>query len=70
MSRGLQVLEEVLGRPPLYIREGGTIPALALFRQHLGVDTTVFAFGLEDDRIHSPNERCGLQGLRLYRVLG
>jgi acetylornithine deacetylase/succinyl-diaminopimelate desuccinylase-like protein len=35
---------------------GGTIPANALFLQALGAYTIVFAFGLQDERQHSPNE--------------
>jgi acetylornithine deacetylase/succinyl-diaminopimelate desuccinylase-like protein len=35
---------------------GGTIPANALFLKSLGAYTIVFAFGLEDERQHSPNE--------------
>ena len=46
-----------MGKPTLYYREGGTIPAMALLKKELGVDMTMFAFGLPDDRIHAPNER-------------
>lgn len=53
----LQVLKEVTGKPTLYYREGGTIPAMALMKKELGIDMTMFAFGLPDDRIHAPNER-------------
>ena len=53
----LQVLQEVTGKPTLYYREGGTIPAMALLKKELGIDMTMFAFGLPDDRIHAPNER-------------
>ncbi|KAF8071270.1 AZG1 [Scenedesmus sp. PABB004] len=51
-----RVLEEVMGAPPVFYRDGGTIPALAYFKSILGVDSTVFAFGL-GDHIHAPNER-------------
>ncbi len=58
--RGLQVagsvLREVYGREPYRIRMGGTIPANAMFLQLLGANTIVFAFGLEDEHQHSPNE--------------
>ena len=52
-----KVLEEVLGKPTLYYREGGTIPAMALLKKQLNIDMTMFSFGLPDDRIHAPNER-------------
>lgn len=35
---------------------GGTIPANALFLRALGTYTVVFAFGLQDEHQHSPNE--------------
>jgi acetylornithine deacetylase/succinyl-diaminopimelate desuccinylase-like protein len=35
---------------------GGTIPANAMFRSYLGAYTIVFAFGLNDELQHSPNE--------------
>jgi acetylornithine deacetylase/succinyl-diaminopimelate desuccinylase-like protein len=50
------VLQEVYGKAPYQLRMGGTIPANALFLQHLHAYTIVFAFGLQDERQHSPNE--------------
>ena len=50
-----------MGKPTLFYREGGTIPAMALLKKQLGVDMTMFSFGLPDDRIHAPNERFVLQ---------
>ena len=61
----LQVLQEVTGKPTLYYREGGTIPAMALLKKELDVDMTMFAFGLPDDRIHAPNERYAQSYVRL-----
>ena len=57
VSVHLQVLKEVTGKPTLYYREGGTIPAMALMKKELGIDMTMLAFGLPDDHIHAPNER-------------
>ncbi len=50
------VLSNLYGKEPYQIRMGGTIPANALFLQALGAYTIVFAFGLQDERQHSPNE--------------
>ena len=50
------VLQEVYEKEPYQIRIGGTIPANAIFLQHLQTYTIVFAFGLQDERQHSPNE--------------
>lgn len=52
-----KVLEKVMGRKPYFVRIGGTIPAAALIQSTLGIDVTMFAFGLPTDHIHSPNER-------------
>lgn len=46
-----------MGKPTLFYREGGTIPAMALLKNVLDIDMTMFSFGLPDDRIHAPNER-------------
>ncbi len=50
------ILKEVYGREPYRIRMGGTIPANAMFLSLLGAYTLVFAFGLQDELQHSPNE--------------
>jgi acetylornithine deacetylase/succinyl-diaminopimelate desuccinylase-like protein len=50
------VLRDLYGQEPYRIRMGGTIPANALFLEHLKVYTIVFAFGLPDERQHSTNE--------------
>ncbi|MBW1689480.1 MAG: dipeptidase [Deltaproteobacteria bacterium] len=50
------VLRDIYGREPYRIRSGGTVPVNFLFLQHLKAYTIVFAFGLRDERIHSPNE--------------
>lgn len=52
-----RVLKDIMGKDPMFERSGATIPAMALFQQHLGVETTAFGFGLPDDRVHAPNER-------------
>ncbi|UCF57632.1 MAG: M20/M25/M40 family metallo-hydrolase, partial [Deltaproteobacteria bacterium] len=50
------VLQDLYGKEPYQLRMGGTIPANALFLHHLEAYTIVFAFGLPDERQHSPNE--------------
>ncbi len=49
--------KRVFGREPLFVREGGTIPVVAIFKEQLGIDSVMMGFGLPDDRIHAPNER-------------
>ncbi len=45
------------GRDPVYVRTGGTIPVVADFQRLLGAEVVLVDMGLEDDRIHSPNEK-------------
>lgn len=49
--------EQVFGRRPVFLREGGSLPVVGLLQKHLGIQTVLMGFGLPDDRIHSPNER-------------
>ena len=51
------VLESMYGAPPMHTWMGGSIPVTAAFKKALEVDTTLFAFGLPDDRVHAPDER-------------
>jgi len=50
------VHQELYGKEPYYIRTGGSIPFCSLFREKLGVYTVNFAFGLQDERAHAPDE--------------
>lgn len=59
------VLHELYGREPLYPGFGGSIPALALFKQELSIVTTMFAFALKDENVHAPNEFARINLLRL-----
>jgi acetylornithine deacetylase/succinyl-diaminopimelate desuccinylase-like protein len=50
------VLEEIYGRAAYDVRTGGSIPVCTLLLQQLGVYTVNFAFGLDDEHIHAPDE--------------
>ncbi|MDX1501314.1 MAG: dipeptidase [Thermoanaerobaculia bacterium] len=49
--------EDVWGRPPVRIREGGSIPVVGTLADVLEVPVVLIGFGLPDDRLHSPNEK-------------
>ncbi len=46
---------------PVVIGMGGSIPVGGDFKRTLGLDTLFVGFGLDDDRIHSPNEKYDLR---------
>src|SRR5215469_1288369 len=48
------------GKKALAIGEGGSIPIVGDFKRVLGMDTILVGFALDDDRVHSPNEKFDL----------
>lgn len=52
------------GRPPLLIGCGGSLGAAESFQRVLGIPTLLFSFGLDDDRVHGPNEKFDLASFR------
>ncbi len=45
---------------PVFTRGGGSIPVVATFANELGSPTILMGLGLDDDRLHSPNEKFNL----------
>jgi acetylornithine deacetylase/succinyl-diaminopimelate desuccinylase-like protein len=55
-----RAIDRAFGKPPVFMREGGSIPVVAAFRELLAVDTLLLGWGLDDDNAHSPNEKFSL----------
>jgi acetylornithine deacetylase/succinyl-diaminopimelate desuccinylase-like protein len=60
MQAASAALQEVYGKEPVLIREGGSIPIAALFGEVLHAPVVLMGFGLPDDNLHAPNEKYSL----------
>jgi acetylornithine deacetylase/succinyl-diaminopimelate desuccinylase-like protein len=50
-------------KDPYYTRTGGSIPVVGMFLEVLDAYTVAFAFGLDDENVHAPNEFYRLSSL-------
>ncbi len=60
LKAAAEAVAEGFGKPPVSIREGGSIPVVTTFKEILGVDTLLLGWGLNTDNLHSPNEHFSL----------
>jgi acetylornithine deacetylase/succinyl-diaminopimelate desuccinylase-like protein len=60
-----KAFEDVFGKIPIPMRDGGSIPIVALFKKELGLDTVMMGFGFDTDAIHSPNEHFGVKNFMI-----
>jgi acetylornithine deacetylase/succinyl-diaminopimelate desuccinylase-like protein len=66
LQAAVKALEKAApGKKPHLIKSGGSIPVVGVLKSRLGLDTLLIGFGLEDDRVHSPNEKFELSCMRL-----
>jgi acetylornithine deacetylase/succinyl-diaminopimelate desuccinylase-like protein len=73
LTAAKQALAEEYGKPPVLAGGGGSIPVVESFKRILGLDALLVGFGLDDDLVHSPNEKfelaCLHQGARSHARL-
>ena len=64
------VLRDEYGREPVLMGSGGSVPVVTSLHKVLGIDTLLMGFSLDDDQVHSPNEkfeqRCFQHGIRSH----
>lgn len=64
LSAAKKGLAAAYDAPAAVIGTGGSIPAVGDIQAKLGIDALLVGFGLDDDRVHSPNEKFDLRCLR------
>ena len=57
LTRARRALHAEWGKEPVMAGSGGSIPIVGVFKQDLKMDALMIGFALDDDRVHSPNEK-------------
>ncbi len=64
-SKGYKAAEKAVkktfGKKPIPVRGGGSIPISSIFEKELGIKIIFMGFGLDNDNLHSPNEKYNIE---------
>jgi acetylornithine deacetylase/succinyl-diaminopimelate desuccinylase-like protein len=64
-SRGYLAAEKAVkttfGKQPIPVRGGGSIPICSILEKELGIKIVFMGFGLDNDNLHSPNEKYNIE---------
>ena len=61
MQAGKTALEKGFKKKAVFIREGGSIPLVAMMYKQFKKPCVLLGFGLPDENAHAPNERMNLE---------
>ena len=61
MQAASRAYETAWGASPVFTRGGGSIPVVAEIADLMGIPVVMMGFGLDDDGLHSPNERFSIE---------
>lgn len=61
LEKAKRALNDEWGRPAAVIGMGGSIPIVGDFQSMLGMESLLVGFALDDDCVHSPNEKYDLR---------
>ena len=56
-----KAVKETFGKEPIPVRGGGSIPICSILERELGIKIVFMGFGLDNDNLHSPNEKFNLE---------